>query len=57
MDLHFSGISYWKFTVFLWWCHVSQLIVICVTLFVCVLKVVTSSRFNALISVRKILHL
>lgn len=23
MDLHFFGVSYWKFIVFLWWCHVS----------------------------------
>ena len=23
MDLHFFGVSYWKFIVFLWWYHVS----------------------------------
>lgn len=23
MDLHFFGVCYWKFIVFLWWCHAS----------------------------------
>lgn len=58
-DLHFFSVSYWKLTMYLWWCHVS-LILCDPCSFACVWtfeETFTSSRLHGLALVRKSLHL